>query len=561
VLVLLTGTWRVLIGDDFSARKLMRVFGLVIALSWGLAIAGVQLRLTWELTGFAGFVRPPHLLANYSLPPAHLGQLALPAMFLGRTDGNAYWGQYGTSPGEACAYVGVVPFVLAFVGLVAANHDRPLTPWRLIVPLTLALATMPGWWPDGYLVLLELPGLGWFRAPARYTLLTSLGLSLLAGRGLDHAVNSWRFWSGLTLAIGIGAIAWLWSLHWTEQSAFQNALGSNTFPIRFAGTGVVWGLSIVAVVGWRLRRLSSWLPFAVTLLELGVLFYVGPVRWNRMARLPGESPILKRLAALPDGGLVAGRLLNLPVIADRTAAFPSLGITPPPNYLLESATLPPGQNTESQRRWQRRLGVTYGVWGAHDDVRGTELLAEIADPVVDRLMENNSFLKTGGLGPWKLVRFPNPFPSVRVARHLREAHNWGQLYGELSRAEAPEEAWFLSEDLPSPMPDPLAHAASIKSWNGKTAIVEHDGSCILILRRTVYPGWVYRINNGSEHPVIKVDGGLQGVQLAGSGTSHVELSYRPTELKPAAAVTLASVGIAIAVCGIAAWKVRNNPLT
>jgi len=152
------------------------------------------LRLTWELTGVAGFVRPPQFLSNFLFPPAHWAQFALPEVFLGRPLGNGdlYWGHNGTTSGEACAYVGVVPLILAFVGAVAAPRDRALTPWRLIVPMSLALATMPGWWPDGFFVLLQLPGLGWFRAPARYTLLTSLGLALLAGRGLDHTVTKAR---------------------------------------------------------------------------------------------------------------------------------------------------------------------------------------------------------------------------------------------------------------------------------------------------------------------------------------------------------------------------------
>ena len=51
-----------------------------------------------------------------------------------------------------------------------------------MVLISLALATMPGWWPDAFFVLTQLPGLGWFRAPARYTLLTCLGLALLAGQ-------------------------------------------------------------------------------------------------------------------------------------------------------------------------------------------------------------------------------------------------------------------------------------------------------------------------------------------------------------------------------------------
>ena len=52
-------------------------------LFWGLLIAWVQFRLTWELTGVSGFVRPPHLMAAFSFPPAHWAQFALPEVFLG----------------------------------------------------------------------------------------------------------------------------------------------------------------------------------------------------------------------------------------------------------------------------------------------------------------------------------------------------------------------------------------------------------------------------------------------------------------------------------------------
>jgi len=560
-LVLLTGCWRAMVTSVGPVRKLGRILGLVAALSWGAAIAWIQLRLTWELTGVTGFVRPSNLLTNYLLPPAHWAQFALPEVFLASSpdDGSAYWGRQGSAPGEACAYAGVVPLVLACVGMVAAPRDRALTPWRLIVPLSLALATMPGWWPDGYFMLLQLPGLGWFRAPARYTLLTSLGLALLAGRGLDRTLAAWRFWGGLALATLVAGLAWGWSIHWASRADFQAGLGADTIATRFGAAGLAWILGAGAIIGWRKKRLPSWAPVGVSLLELASLFFLGPVRWSWTIRLPEASPVLQQLATLPDVGLVAGRLLNLPVDAGLATAYPNLGITPPPpNYLLESTTLPPGQNTESERRWQRRLGATYGVWGSGDDVRGTEVLAEIADPALDRVMRGVSILKSGGLGPWKLVRIPNSFPSAWIARRIREAPTWGRLYTELSCADAALEAWFLSEDLPSPLPDRLARAASIKSWDGETAIVEHDGACILILRRTFYPGWVYRINDGPEQPVIKVNGGLHGVPLAGSGTSRIGLVYRPTGLKQAAAVTLAALAAAIAVCSVAGWKAMSN---
>ena len=107
-----------------------------------------------------------HFLATFSFPPAHWAQFALPEVFLGLHDGtdDIYWGRHETFAGEACGYAGIVVWILAFVGAAAKTRLESLRPWRVIVPLSLALATMPGWWPDGFLLLMQLPGLGWFRA-------------------------------------------------------------------------------------------------------------------------------------------------------------------------------------------------------------------------------------------------------------------------------------------------------------------------------------------------------------------------------------------------------------
>ncbi len=178
-LALLAGTWRAL-GPSSSPRRPSpikgeggdagrhpwRILGLILGLAWGAAIAGVQLRLTWELTGVAGFNRPKEFLSNNLFPPEHWAQFALPEVFLGRPlgAGDVYWGRYKTTAGEACAYVGVVPMILALVGWVAAPRDRNFTPWRLVAAVSLVLATMAGWWPAGFDMILLLPGLGWFRA-------------------------------------------------------------------------------------------------------------------------------------------------------------------------------------------------------------------------------------------------------------------------------------------------------------------------------------------------------------------------------------------------------------
>jgi hypothetical protein len=275
---------------------------------------------------------------------------------------------------------------------------------------------------------------------------------------------------------------------------------------------------------------------------------------------------LKVLATLPDVGLVAGRLHNLPVDAGRATATPYLGIpAPAPNYLLQGASVAPADDDEPSRRWQNRFGVTYGVWSAGDDVGegATELITIVADPALDQILSNIHGSPRNGLGPWKLVRYPSAFPAAWVSRRLKEASSWGVLYTELSIVNDPDVAWVLAEDNVPPLATPIARKANIKSWDRLTAVVEHDGACLLVVRQTHYPGWFYRINDGPEHPVLKVEGGLQGVELVGSETSRVHFRYRPTGLRQAATVTLAALSTAVLVLifagGRVAWRSRKSP--
>ena len=341
-LVLLTGGWRIAI--DHLPK--LRWLGLAAALVWGAAIALVQLRLTWELTQVVGFNKPAHFLANYSFPITHWAQWALPALYLGRlTPGSEqYWANLGTTADEACAYVGIVPLALACVGFMATGGGRLLTPWRWIALLAFALATLPRWWPGGFLFLLKIPGFGLFRAPARYTLLTSLALALLAGRGLDRSIARGRFWGGLSLALGVGVGSFIWSAVLSQDPAFRSSLGVNTLGLRFAAAMIAWVLGLGAIIAWRQERIGWWGPLSVAAVELCALFYLGPVEWGWTVHLPQESAVLERLIAEPGIGLVAGRLGNLPVWTGQSSAYPPLGIpAPPPNYLLQPSVVPPGE--------------------------------------------------------------------------------------------------------------------------------------------------------------------------------------------------------------------------
>src|SRR5208337_257629 len=153
------------------------------------------------------------------------------------------------------------------------------------------------------------------------------------------------------------------------------------------------------------------------------------------------------LAREPGVGLVAGRLQNLPVLTGQVAAYPMLGITPPPpNYLLESALTPPGNLTAENLRWQRRFGVTHGVWMKGDDTRGTEVLTKLTDLALERMLSASRPVRQGTR--WSLVRYPESFPVAWMALRALEVGSWESLFATLTREGRAGEVWFIHGEGP-----------------------------------------------------------------------------------------------------------------
>src|SRR5262249_44084476 len=193
-------------------------------------------------------------LSFYSFPPAHWIEPALPWFFRGLRQGaeDPYWFGQATTGYEAMFYVGTVPLVLAFVGALDGGRGRPATWfWRLLVIASLALATMPRWWLAGYARILALPGLGSFRAPARYTLLASLGLALLAGQGLDRAVSAWRHRLGVGLALAFGLGAFGFGGAWSSRADFRSLDGLCGLPFGLAAAALTLTGRLGVGRAWR----------------------------------------------------------------------------------------------------------------------------------------------------------------------------------------------------------------------------------------------------------------------------------------------------------------------
>jgi hypothetical protein len=567
-LVVSIGVWHAIV----DRRSWVRTSGVIAAAACGAALAAVQLGPSWQLAALAGqTARPARELLYSSFPPLHWFELALPRLIrdlkLGPED--PYWFLHQTWGYEAALYVGTIPLIFALIGLAGRPRSRSTTPWRVIVLVSFGLATLPWWWPQAYLRLLAIPGFGFFRVPARYTLFTSLGLSLMAGEGLDHAIAKQRFRLGLAAAIVFGVCAATAAVFWSTRAEVNLRSTVAGVPDGFLWAAVAWSVGLATTLAWRFGRIASWVPLTVAAVELGVMFYSSTTQWGWAVAIPDQSPVLSELLDRPGRGLIGGETENLPVRAGMGSAYPHLGFEHTyPNKLLVFLQDPlVDQNirrsiaevgTAETKRWLRRYRVSHLV-GSHASflLLGKELSQQrdfALDQVVHR-SPDEPFVRA-----WSLIELDKPFEEARVAVRARTIADLRALLRRLSRSDDLDIAWFFAEDHVPERPD--GRSARLLSWDGTIADVEHDGPCDLVIARSHDPGWTARINGGIAEPVLPVDGGFQAVRLEGSGRDRITFSYRPARLSLWVAISslaLAAIVVVLAVSLVSWVNFQKRP--
>jgi len=117
---------------------------------------------------------------EYSLPPINLLTLIFPFFFRGPDGGQwSLWQIW-----EGVVYVGVIPLILAAAAV--AGVRRWAVTFFAVAAIVSLIAALGGYAPYGlYEKLWHLPGMSLQRAPARFTLITTFSLGILAAFGAD----------------------------------------------------------------------------------------------------------------------------------------------------------------------------------------------------------------------------------------------------------------------------------------------------------------------------------------------------------------------------------------
>jgi hypothetical protein len=265
---------------DSTLRWLWPLLALGVTAVVAVGLSALVLLPAFEYTRLSPrAVLPYKDAARYSLVPALLGEMLVPALFSSR-EPSVYWGVWDR---VAAGYLGILPLILAGLAILLRKGRRTrIFAVLAAVAFLLALggeSVIHGW---AYLLL---PGFGQLRAPARFIVLFDLSLAALAALGLDRLLGPLdrrtrksfeAAWHGLLWLGGAAAVvggAWAYLVIYQTQDRDPALF----WRVSGAGSGVILALLLLgAGLAWlgarragRLRRPAlGWLALGLVFVDL-----------------------------------------------------------------------------------------------------------------------------------------------------------------------------------------------------------------------------------------------------------------------------------------------------
>ncbi len=197
----------------------------------------------------SGGLNPQQAMA-FSLNPFVIGRGMLPSY-----DGLLF--------GEYIGYIGIIGLGLAVIGIfnppAKETDDVPTTsrfrfkvglktPWIILAILGFGLAL--GLYNPIYWTLASLPGFSFFRVPARWLALFTLGASMLAGIGLQSLkVKRPAIWVIGLIVVLVGGLAAATSV--TDQMAVDVIGPADPTAVTWVGWGLALAALLIALGLWR----------------------------------------------------------------------------------------------------------------------------------------------------------------------------------------------------------------------------------------------------------------------------------------------------------------------
>jgi hypothetical protein len=494
-----------------------------------------------------------------ALPPQELINVAFPHFWGWETPASLPWtyvhkglGYFGTGENhwESCFFVGLPVVVLAAWAFFQSGHRL----WKGLVVLSLLLAL--GGLTPLYGALRSLPGFDFFRFPARFTLVASLGLIVLASGGLDRilsdeAAESRRklgWWIRGAVVLGVGSMALVGSQLAGRRQDLVASAAQATGDLGRA-TGFVDGL------------LASLSPLAAPNLQVWIVALLVALLLGLRSRGVASRRVARSLVILLVVDLSALGMNYNPATAPAAATQAPASL----NWLKKAA----GQRMAVVDRVQdpqldpALLSASLGlVWGAQE----VAVLSPLALP------RNEAILALTGLdvgldhGPKKVFdalahlhlvdmmgvgllysvhALPHPnlrllsqvdgvnvyensgaMPRVFAVGNVRSVASSEAALQAMAAPFDPRKTVFVEDGLDAEEPD-FSARVQIETMASDEIEVSTELSApgVLVLTDTFYPGWKVWVN-GQEAPLLRANSTFKAVALP-AGVSAVRFAYSP----------------------------------
>ena len=613
---------------------------LAVALGLGVGLCAIQLLPTAELalqSGRADGLDPDQAM-TYSFWPWRLLTLATPNLFGSPATGD-YWG-YATY-WEDAGYLGALSLLLALTAVWAWGRRqasalfRRLAPGRwadaggdpvseapaasglqedFLVPFFFCLSlfslilAMGRHTPLYPFIFEHIPGFGAFRAPARFLLFYTLGVSTLAGIGADRFRLTYRaqYVARLTAA-GAGAMLIISLVAWQMSQQIGLAI-KPTFAPAMAWLALWLGLSAILLLLSPVRAglkqkpneadprvarsplsLGAWQALMVGLIAVDLALFAMPLTPTiepelYQALTDADRYLLERA---DDHRLFAGDEYSYDTKFNRYFDFSGWGPSDLAHWLAFRESLIPNLAVYARAASVNNDDpLEVGHWGRLMDA------LQAADwPAQGRLLQmmNVGYLVAesppAGLRPVKgvahLYHLPAPLSRAWVVPQARGTSNPELLLSELTADAFEPGAEVLLEapgypadklvnlkpgagipladhppELDSPSSAPFTATIALhEAWNYLRIELASPQPGYLVLAYTYYPGWQASVDSRPA-AILRANYAFMALPVE-AGEHQVILRYRPVSLALGALISGLSLLTVIAVAAVG-WRRKRK---
>jgi hypothetical protein len=546
----------------------------VLGLSIGIAAVDVAPELAvrpWLARDVRASVNP-EVPRRYHLWQHNAWQLLSPTALGGPGDyfgDDNYW--------ETLFSIGLVPLVLATVGAIKSPNRRLARGWLVLAGFAIWLAC------GRHLLLYELvfrivPGMSWFRVPARSLFLANLAAAVLAGLGVEtlerHLTGQreWRRLASRFAAVFAAVVAGLFLILLVRGSdgssrtgaAVGRVLNNGCFWLTLGGITAVMLMACFTSRAGNRRRAVKWLSL-LAMVELGwhgysLLLVAAPEQFL------GNDPIGSELVHLDRRANQSGRIR----IKARDAFYGDLHAAV---LGIEKTNITDVfQLGHAARLYETLYPVASFQRRRREDLMQSpvdDFNKEVRQAVFDRLsvryLVSNRFeadpgwpiAARGACGKssWVIQRNPSALPRAYAVPAAIVTHESARLTLPHFREVDPRDAVFMNVDPLNQIGDVPRQPFTAAKWtsldpDNPVLTLSTEAPALLVITDTYMPGWTAQVDR-EPAPIFVGNLAQRVIPLPRPGHHTIALNYHAPGLRLGCIVSGLSLITWLGICSVA----------